>query len=157
MHHARCTVKSMINQVQPGSAAQSARLLLELCRVGLHCLERGMCVGLLRATDVQWDGSQLTRTPARSLVRRCQHLITRSEHHRAGHDECCFSFGVPFQGASQLLLATGGVEVEMMLMDALREAVAELQQLNTSPFDRLEIVRHQIGGRISIDVTADGG
>lgn len=155
MHHARCTVKSMINQVQPGSAAQSARLLLELCGVGLHCLERGMCVGLLRATDVQWDGSQLTRTPSRSLVRRWQHLITRSHHNRTGHDECCYSLGVPFQGASKLLLSTGGVEVELMLMDGLREAVAELQQLNTSPREKLEIVKHQIGGRISFDVAAD--
>lgn len=139
-------------------AAQCARVLLSLCEHAAEVLQRGYCVGELRARDVVVEVSAVkvlvSRRPDR-LRDRMRHRAAVRRHLRHGHDSGCQVFGVPLRTMQTLLEYWGGEDAALFLVDIVHEAMNQLSLGGWGGMTPTAVLRHEIGRRLTVEPPAD--
>lgn len=136
------------------SAAHSARMLIELCRLAEIVRARGYCIGRLAARDVVIDGVRVTRSPC-GPVRRMRHFAARQQHARKGHDTCCETLGMPMETVVGLLESWAGAETSAFLGDLVRSTIEQIASGGWSGWAAHEVLKYEIGRHLTIEEPAD--
>lgn len=147
----------------PFNAVQCARLMLALCTHSAVTLQRGYCIGDLRPRDLIVESGAVGACATAVRVRRraprpherIRHRISARRHARRGHDSGCRAFGVPLPTLQRLLEAWGGEDAASFLIDIVQEAIDQLLLGGWGNLTPNEVLRHEIGRRLTLEPPAD--
>lgn len=138
-------------------AAEFARVLLWLLRIGCETRARGYCVGELSPRDVRFAPGPacLSRTTIRGPWHRWLLLRRRAKHLRAGHDIGCSLVGVPRSTLEGLSRAWTDPRARDYAQGLIAELMDELSRAGIGPHRRwhpqraLELIEHLIRARVT--------
>lgn len=142
------------------TVAKSAWLLIELIRIAAVLRSEGLCIGPIRARDLEIVKGGLRRREAESVWTKARQSISGFVHRFVGHEEICHAVGLSRRTLRLLMLGVAGLDGGAFLVEAFDRALEEASRIDGgdgSDLDRFhEILVMYLAMRITVRSPANG-